>query len=244
MTDPVFDTWIWIAAGAYVLWCIAYGTVEELQCRRLSATHSGRDWLGYPLMLVGAPLLLLSGHGWIGGKRPDDYTTGETALAFHPAVKWPLAIMSVPLMLWSLSLFFNWHQVVFIAAFLALHESGHALTAVRLGVRVTGFGGVPFLGAFVSHEPVDDSAMLGRIALGGIVGGLLLVPVALAVGPFVHEAWWAAGAALNVSAFNMIPFGPFDGSKVYAWHAHQNWHPFPKLGWLSACMAIWFLPIG
>ena len=139
-----------------------------------------------------------------------------------------------------------------VGAGFVLHELGHKYVAVRYGAHaeyrawtsglfVALF--VAFLtdGSFIFAAPgavyifgkritVEQN---GRIALAGPMVNLSLALVFLAIGLTTPEL--ASFAALGVSvnaflgAFNLIPFFPLDGSKVFAWN---------KAAWLASIAAL------
>ncbi|PWI42183.1 M50 family metallopeptidase [Streptomyces sp. ICBB 8177] len=110
-----------------------------------------------------------------------------------------------------------------LTASLLLHETAHALTARRFGVRVDditvwGLGGVTRMG-----RPSTPGGEL-MVALAGPLASLVTGGVAVALGFGVREALgWEVPAAVLVwtgwlngllAAFNLLPAAPLDGGRV------------------------------
>nr|WP_224269091.1 metalloprotease [Haloprofundus salinisoli] len=120
-----------------------------------------------------------------------------------------------------------------------LHELGHKVVAVHYG-QVAEFRAdysmllLALLSAFlgfifaapgaVHHRGMLTNRQHGLIALAGpavnVALALLFIPLALSVpaGGFLAEVA-NLGVIINLflAAFNMIPFGPLDGRKVFGW---------------------------
>jgi Zn-dependent protease len=117
-----------------------------------------------------------------------------------------------------------------------LHELAHKVVAVRFGqvaafradytmlLLAIGAGLAGFLFAApgaVHHRGRITARENGLIAVAGPITNLLLAAIfaaAFAVGGALEEVG-RLGLAINVllAAFNMLPFGPLDGKKVFAW---------------------------
>jgi len=117
-----------------------------------------------------------------------------------------------------------------------LHELAHKVVAVRFGqvaafradytmlLLAIGAGLAGFLFAApgaVHHRGRITARENGLIAVAGPVTNLLLAAIfaaAFAVGGALEEVG-QLGLAINVllAAFNMLPFGPLDGKKVFGW---------------------------
>lgn len=125
---------------------------------------------------------------------------------------------------------------VFTASFF-IHEMAHKIVAQRLGYwaefRLTLLGAVltllsvmptPFKvispGA-VMINGFADTRKVGRISVAGPLTNLVLSVLFFGVGFLFPEyaVVFMAGAALNswIALFNLIPFGIFDGFKVFLW---------------------------
>ncbi len=131
-----------------------------------------------------------------------------------------------------------------VAAFTAflLHEMGHKVAAQRHGFwaefRMSPMGllfclVVVLVSGFIFAAPgatvvggMGDQREWGRTSLAGPLtnlaeGGIFLA--ALAALPFVHLASWAFSLEVLVflnawfAVFNLIPFGPLDGAKIWRW---------------------------
>lgn len=111
---------------------------------------------------------------------------------------------------------------------LAAHEYGHALTALRHGVRVTSitlwiFGGVAQLG----DKPTSPSAAL-RIAAAGPAVSATIGVAAIAISTGLtglpqSAALWLGAMNLLLMGFNLLPAFPLDGGRIYqAWLWRQG----------------------
>lgn len=117
-----------------------------------------------------------------------------------------------------------------------LHELAHKVVAVRFGqiaefradygmlalAVMAGLAGFLFAApGAVYHRGAITPRENGLIALAGPVTNLVLVAVflPLAAFPGFIGAVGALGVTINLllAAFNMLPYGPLDGRKVYAW---------------------------
>ena len=126
-----------------------------------------------------------------------------------------------------------------ITAFL-LHEMSHKFTAIHYGAWsefrmwpiglvltiVTGLIGFLFaLPGAVYFASYRNPIREGKIALAGpianLVMGVVLLPVLLFISmPFMYYAavFFLVYINLWLGLFNMVPFPPLDGSKVFAWN--------------------------
>ena len=118
-----------------------------------------------------------------------------------------------------------WTWGLFLALGLAFLSNGNFIFAAP--------GAVYIFGKAVSREEN------GRIALAGAAMNLSLAIAFLALGLLVPDLQGIAAVGVWVNAFlgafNLLPFGPLDGSKVFAWN---------KTAWgivFFSCAAILFL---
>jgi Zn-dependent protease len=136
-------------------------------------------------------------------------------------------------LVWGLAIF----AVVLTVSFLA-HEIAHKVIAQRRGLwaefRLTLWGSVLTLVSFISplFKIISPGAVMisgsagaremGKISLVGPATNIVVSAVLLGLSPFVPSGFvWAVmlGAFLNafMAVFNLIPFGIFDGFKIYSW---------------------------
>ena len=131
--------------------------------------------------------------------------------------KWLLFLATAVAAALSFGLSFDWAVLPGLLAVLLFHELGH-LAAMRLsGYRDLQVFFLPFMGAAVSGHPEQPSA--GKelfVLLAGPVPGLLLGLAGLLWLP--TESGWlrdTAWFAVFLNAFNLLPFHPLDGGKVF-----------------------------
>jgi Zn-dependent protease len=127
--------------------------------------------------------------------------------------------------------------LILTASFFA-HEIAHKVIAQRRGLwaefRLTLWGSVLTLVSFISplFKIISPGAVMisgsagmremGKISLAGPATNIVVSAVLLGLSPFVPSGFvWAVmlGAFLNafMAVFNLIPFGIFDGFKIYSW---------------------------
>jgi Zn-dependent protease len=126
--------------------------------------------------------------------------------------------------------------IMFTASFF-MHEMAHKIVAQRNGFwaefRLTLVGAVltfvsiisPFF-KIISPGAVmvagyADKEKTGKISIAGPATNIVLSTVFLTITVFVpNEQIFALGAAFNawIALFNLIPFGIFDGFKVFVWN--------------------------
>ncbi len=131
--------------------------------------------------------------------------------------KWGLFLVTAAAAALSFGLSLDWAVLPALLGVLLFHELGH-LAAMRLcGYRDLQVFFLPFMGAAVSGRAERPTA--GRelfVLLAGPLPGLLLGLVGLLWLP--TEASWlrnTAWFAVLLNAFNLLPFHPLDGGKVF-----------------------------
>ena len=124
------------------------------------------------------------------------------------------------------ALLWGWQFGVGFVALILVHELGHYFEARRQGVPVAAPMFVPFLGAYVMHQRVDDPTDSAKISLAGPIVGSLGAAGAWAIGAGNGSDLMVAlaftGFLLNL--INLAPIVPLDGGAVL--HAIR-----PSGGW-------------
>lgn len=110
--------------------------------------------------------------------------------------------------------------VLLIAAAIFVHEAGHALGMRAFGFRDVKMFFIPFFGAAVSGRPRGAAAWKEAVVsllgpLPGIVGGTVLLFVALRQPHPVALHYRIVEALLLLNAFNLLPFGFLDGGHFF-----------------------------
>ena len=141
--------------------------------------------------------------------------------------------------------------LVFTSTFL-LHEIAHKLAAQHYGLwaefRLTLFGSlISLLSMFIPFKVVSPGVVhisgvanrevIGKTALAGPSVNLALSVIFILLHNYSKTLFTLAGAFLNpfVALFNLIPFGIFDGEKVFYWNK-EVWGLF-----FAASLALMFL---
>jgi Zn-dependent protease len=158
-----------------------------------------------------------------------------------------ILVSGVGLSFFTLSTFSNWLAIVaavffFTAGFLA-HELTHKAMAQRYGMwaefRLDMFGAaLTLLSAISPLKIIAPGAVViagntttdrvGRTAAAGPTTNILISSLLLGLAEVLHPIGFMeallAGSAINafMALFNLIPFGVFDGLKVFRWNK-QVW---------------------
>ena len=235
----------------YAVWCCLFGLREELACRRYCSEHGWTCWVAFPFWLILAPYSLVLGQtGPFGGSQKDlsrfnksGSAPATTSSPLPRKVKIPLILLSLATTLWSFWLLFGPSRTLFVVFFLVCHEGGHALWGLRRHARITGVGAVPFLGAFVAFAKDTTPAIMGEVALVGLLTGLL----PLLTFWFFADPAWNIFFVLIVTIMNALPWGPFDGKKcwvVVATKMNSRQMEFYRKEWTFLCVGAFCLVEG
>ncbi len=110
-----------------------------------------------------------------------------------------------------------WNQGIIFALFLAIATGGGFVFAAP--------GAVVFSSPYVFKNPSRQD--VGRIGIAGVVFNIVLMYAFLGLNFIYPNPVLALAAFVNgwLAAFNLIPFGPLDGTKVLSWN---------KLAWAGA----------
>lgn len=106
----------------------------------------------------------------------------------------------------------------------ALHELGHALMAMRFGIRTRSITLYPFGGiAALEREPRGSAEFW--IALAGPLVNFALAGVGWSLAAIVPGAGLFALLNLGMGLFNLLPAFPMDGGRVVrAWWSRDRGH--------------------
>ena len=120
--------------------------------------------------------------------------------------------LSAAAFIWSCTALWGVVDGLMIGGSIVVHELGHAVAIKALGYRLEGYGGIPFLGAFVLFDREGADVEHRRIiAQAGLLAGAVSALPWFLVG---HH--YPGYLMLGITAFNLLPFRPFDGGDVYA----------------------------
>ena len=161
------------------------------------------------------------------------------ALAFGIALSGGYSAFSEPQLLLIVFLM----SIIAVSLGFVLHELGHRFVARRLGcyaeytmwptglilaVIVSFFGFVFAAPGAVVIYPRSDTwgratltkRMAGLISITGPVMNLSLALVFILLNTVYPMLLFSLGARINtwLAVFNLIPFGPLDGAKIFRWH--------------------------
>ena len=117
----------------------------------------------------------------------------------------------------SFSYLWGWQQALLIAAIIILHELGHALAMLIVGIPVKGVYLVPFFGgAAIAGAPYRNEGQSGFVALMGpgfsLLSTLALAMAARETGNPTFKT--AADMSAIINLINLAPIYPLDGGQV------------------------------
>jgi Zn-dependent protease len=147
-------------------------------------------------------------------------------------VKMAWMLGSMLLFVWFFALSYGWAFAAGLGALIFVHEMGHALAALLVGMEVSLPIFIPFLGAFISLKRVPKSAVEEAfIGAGGPVAGTLATLVCLGIYfSTLHPLWLGlayTGAFMHL--FNLLPIAPLDGGRMVAPLSRWVWYPMLPL---------------
>jgi len=205
-----------IRSGSKSIWCVAenrlkrealisplrlnLGSVSYLSRWRPPNTSNRNQGL---LGLLGTSAIVLAGKG--------KYVLGALKLTKFASLG------SMIVSIGAYSMIFGLPYAVGLVGQLVLHESGHALVLLRMGIPFSPMVFVPFMGAFVNMESSARSAYdMALIAFGGpVLGAIGAGGIALSAHIFNSQLLFAlADFGFAINLFNLLPIGMLDGGKI------------------------------
>lgn len=126
---------------------------------------------------------------------------------------------SIVLFAFSLMLIFKWQTAILLTLFLLMHESGHILAMLRLGIGVSKLTFIPFLGALV--KPDKDFFEFRKdevkVVLMGPAVGLLFILATLIAWTMTGNIFFILVSVIMniVNIFNLLPAGLLDGGRAF-----------------------------
>ena len=144
------------------------------------------------------------------------FKTLLVALKLFTAFKLILTGGSMLLSIFLYSFAFGWPMAVGLVMMIFVHESGHALAAVKLGRKVGMMIFLPFMGAFVTTQGNRNAVEDAFVGIMGPVFGTLFGLGSLAVYYSTHSLFWLALSELcfMLNLFNLAPSPPLDGGWI------------------------------
>jgi Zn-dependent protease len=127
--------------------------------------------------------------------------------------------LSMLLMIWIYSWTFGWEFAVGFIFLIFVHEMGHVVAAMWLGMPVSAPLFIPFVGAFITmKQNPRDAWTEALMAYGGPLAGCVGSWLCLGAGLFFDVKWVVAVASASfvINLFNMIPVPPMDGGRICA----------------------------
>ncbi|HLK59534.1 MAG TPA: hypothetical protein VKU00_23430 [Chthonomonadaceae bacterium] len=169
------------------------------------------------------------------------------ALKFLTVGKLLIAGGSMMLSMFLYASAFGWPMGVGIVMLFLVHESGHALAALRLGKPIGMMVFIPFMGALVTTGPSDTAVESAFIGIMGPVAGTLGSMVCLMPFFVTHQPFWLALAAIGffLNLINLAPAPILDGGRIAALFSPKLLLPGLALTFLIFWRnpMIWFLAL-
>jgi Zn-dependent protease len=134
--------------------------------------------------------------------------------------------LSMFFMIWIYSLMFGWKFAAGIVGLIFVHEMGHFVAAMVLGIPVSAPIFIPFLGASIimkqnPRDAVTEAIMAYAGPLAGGAGSWATLWAARA-----YDIDWlvpVAAFSFGINLFNLIPVPPLDGGRVCAAVSRWFW---------------------
>jgi Zn-dependent protease len=142
--------------------------------------------------------------------------------------KFGATFLSMGFMILVYSQIFGWKLAAGIVVLIFVHEMGHVVAAMALGIPVTAPIFIPFVGAaIVMKQNPRDAISEAIMAYGGPLAGAVGSWACLIAAQNYHLPWLTAVAAFSfgINLFNLIPIPPLDGGRVCAAVSRWFWVP-------------------
>jgi Zn-dependent protease len=127
--------------------------------------------------------------------------------------------LSMLFMIWIYSTMFGWPFAAGFVFLIFVHDMGHVVAAMKLGIPVSAPLFIPFLGAAITmKENPRDAWTEALMAYGGPLAGIIGGWICLIAAEYFGLRWVMAVASLTfvINLFNMIPLPPLDGGRICA----------------------------
>ena len=204
------------------------GATRALHGRRTLGRAAGRPARAAALRAAGSfraqVRQLAAGRGGGGGRNLLTFL-GGAAVLLAGKTKWLFAMLKlgkfttlISMLLTSAAyaMFYGWPFALGMVGLIFVHELGHALAMVALGIPVGSMVFIPFVGAAVSMPPSATAFVDALVALGGPLVGSA---GALALAMYAHATqsdFYAALAdfGLMINLINCLPVGMLDDGRI------------------------------
>ncbi len=126
-------------------------------------------------------------------------------------------LFTMLLSVWAYALFWGLPFAVGFVLLIFVHEAGHGLVMMRLGLPAGAPVFIPFVGAVIAMKGVPrDAYVEALVGIGGPALGSLGALVCLVVGGATGSLFWYALASTGflINLFNLIPISPLDGGRI------------------------------
>ena len=151
--------------------------------------------------------------------------------------KFGTTFLSMFFMIWVYSLMFGWKFAAGIVFLIFVHEMGHFVAAMALGIPVSAPIFIPFLGAsIIMRQNPRDAVTEAMMAYAGPLAGAVGSWITLWAGQAYAIPWLVPVAAFSfgINLFNLIPVPPLDGGRVCAAVSRWFWVP----GFIMLALAV------
>jgi Zn-dependent protease len=144
------------------------------------------------------------------------------------ALKFGKTFLSMGFMIWAYSWIYGWKFAAGFVGLIFVHEMGHFVAAMALGIPVSAPIFIPFLGAsIIMKQNPRDAVTEAIMAYAGPLAGGAGSWATLWAADTYDIPWLAPVAAVSfgINLFNLIPVPPLDGGRVCAAVSRWFWVP-------------------
>jgi Zn-dependent protease len=153
------------------------------------------------------------------------------------ALKFGKTFLSMGFMIWAYSWIYGWKFAAGFVGLIFVHEMGHVVAAMALGIPVSAPIFIPFIGAsIIMKQNPRDALTEAMMAYAGPLAGGVGSYIAMFVAQQTGEGWLMAVASFSfgINLFNLVPVPPLDGGRVCA--AVSRWFWVLGVALLGAAM--------
>lgn len=154
-------------------------------------------------------------------------TKGGVLLSALKLGKLATTFATMGVSIWFYAGFYGWSFALGLVVLILVHEMGHGLAAMRLGLKVGAPIFIPGFGAVIALKQQPRSTWVSAIVgYGGPLAGTFGGVVVLLFGRFFFDARLAivlAHFTFLINFFNLVPVGGLDGDRISEPLGRAHW---------------------